>query len=136
MSVGESGSQGIVGEKVDEPPKTRFGCGSTCAGYQGHAERKRVGAPANDVGRHEVFPGLAAEPGIRALGLKYSSYNPTPLQGNVRTATTSNTTTAAAMRLTLPLLPLLIPPICFRFNYHNYYYNCYHYYCWCFFYHY
>ena len=32
MSVGESGSQGIVGKKVDEPPKTSLGCSSTREG--------------------------------------------------------------------------------------------------------
>ena len=65
MFVGESGSQGIEEENVDEPPKTCLGCSSTRAGQQGHAERKRVGALANHVAdMNEVVLGLAAKPGI------------------------------------------------------------------------
>ena len=60
----EWGSQGILGGKVDEPPKTSLGCSSQRARYERHAERNRVGVLANELDRHGKVPGLAANPGI------------------------------------------------------------------------
>ena len=40
-----------------------LGCSSSRAGWQGHAERNRVGALADDVGRHEVVSGLVSQAG-------------------------------------------------------------------------
>ena len=57
----ESGLQESV-QKANENPRTTLGRSSSRAGWQGHAERNRVGALADNVGRHdEVVPGLASQ---------------------------------------------------------------------------
>ena len=56
----ESGSYKVV-EKTNDYPKTSLGCSLSRAGWHGHAERNRVGALADNVGRHEVVSGLASQ---------------------------------------------------------------------------
>lgn len=60
----ESGSQGILGGKVDEPPKTSLAAARGVNNWQRHAENKRAGAIGNYVDSDEVVRGLAAKPDI------------------------------------------------------------------------
>ena len=53
----ESGSQGIVGKDKRARPRTSLGAQAS----KTRPERKRVGALADNAGRHEVVPGLASQ---------------------------------------------------------------------------
>ena len=56
----ESRSEYMV-EMRNEPPTISLVWNSSRAGYQTHAERKRVGALADNMSRHEIVAGLVSK---------------------------------------------------------------------------
>ena len=56
-------------EMVNEPSKNSLGCSSAPAGQRGHAERRRGGAFADNIGRCDVVPEMTSH--ARRLGVSF-----------------------------------------------------------------